>query len=105
MSEELLDEVIGSPRTAAATLSPEHVYANSGHRLLCPTCKSFQRTKIEFVEGPMLRVMCKVCGTYEDFVIDRESGFVPKWFVESRRTFAFLRVTELIGSGGKKDAD
>ena len=103
MSEELLDEYIGSPRMAASALSAEHVYENSGHRLLCPSCKEFQRTSIEFVmPGPLLRVTCKVCKTHTDFVIDRDTGFTPKWFADSHRKFAFKQVAKLLGGKNAK---
>lgn len=102
MSEDILDSYLTKrPGTGAELLTPDEVYANSGHRLLCPKCRKFQRTSIDLLEGPVLRIRCKVCGTTEDFVYMRD-GWTPKWLAERMQDFARRRAYEI--AGGKTDA-
>ena len=72
-------------------LTPEYVKANSGHKLLCWKCRSFQRTSAEWVPGPLLRIRCKVCGTHEDFAVS-EKGFVLKTFREQVSAYTKVHV-------------
>lgn len=95
---DVLDEYLSKPRSSGDSLTPDNVYQNSGHKLLCPTCKKFQRTSIDLIVkgGPILRVRCKVCGTSEDFVPTKD-GWIPKWFDEQIRTFARKRTISILG--------
>ena len=93
---DILDDYAQSPRPRG-TLTAEYVYWNSGHRLLCPKCKKFQRTSADWTDGPVLRVICKVCKTYVDFVVTDE-GLTPKWFDGHIRSFTMARVRGLLKS-------
>ena len=81
-------------------LSQEHIYRNSGHKMLCPTCKSFQRTSATLKaedHAAVLVVMCKSCKTTEEFVYRRGTGFVPRAFLAKVEEFTRRRAREILG--------
>ncbi len=101
MNDDILDDYVTTPRMHG-TLTPEYIYENSGHRLLCGNCKTFRRTSAEWTgSDPMLRITCKTCGSYEDFVVT-ETGLIPKKFADLTRKFSMKRARQILG--GKKDA-
>jgi hypothetical protein len=97
MSDDVLDDYVEPSRQGG--LTPKHVYENSGHKMLCSTCKKFQRTSADWAEGPVLRVTCKVCKTYVDFVVT-DAGLVPKWFDAHVRSFTMGRARGLLQRKG-----
>ncbi len=110
MSDEertVLDEYLEQGKPSANALSSQFVYEHSGHRLFCPKCRDFRRTKVEWQKdqpGIPLRVTCKKCGAHSDFIVYK-TGMVPKWFSDRSRAFArkgaqkFLREEALRGDG------
>jgi len=95
---DVLDDYVESPR-AHGGLTPEYIYSNSGHRLLCKNCKKFQRTSADWVEGPVLRITCKICKTYEDFVVT-EDGLMPEWLKQNVKSFVMSRARKLLRHNG-----
>ena len=92
MSDDGLDQFISPTRDG---ISSQYVYENSGHRLLCPRCKKFQRASADWIEGPTLRIACKVCGAREDFVL-RDTGLVPKSFNSIVQEFTMKRARNIL---------
>ena len=84
--------------------SSQYIYENSGHRMFCPKCQTFRRTKSELQQDlTTLRVTCKKCDAYSDFVLRRD-GLVPKWFADVTRQFAKARAREFLREEAGKDA-
>ena len=92
-----------SPSEENGVITPEHVYENSGHRLLCWGCRDFQRASIDLVVAdkvPFLRITCKTCKTSQEFDVRRDGSFMPKEFAvvfnryAMRRARTFLRGVE-----------
>jgi len=99
-NDNILDRYL-NPKTSNNVLMKKHASENSGHRMFCPDCHSFQRALITFVPGGMLRIQCKVCNKYSDFVIRRE-GYVPEQFGRLVLAYAKARVRGFFGE--KKNA-
>jgi hypothetical protein len=97
---DVLDRAV-SPTRPDSEITKDEVLQHSGHRMLCPKCKMFRRAETTFIPGGMLRIACKVCKTFSDFVI-RKEGFVPKNFDARIRSFAKKRVRDLLGGSHAK---
>jgi len=94
VTTDVLDDYVESSRHGG--LGVKYVYENSGHRMLCWNCKKFQRTSADWIEGPALRVVCKMCKTEVHFVVT-DAGLTPKWFDAHIRAFTMARARALLG--------
>ena len=96
---DVLDDYLSQPRAGTEALTPEAVYANSGHRLLCGKCKVFRRTSITLIavpdETPLMRIRCKKCDHFEDFVPTHD-GWTPKWFADLLHGYMRVRAQEIL---------
>ena len=82
--------------TAAGLLSERFIEKNSGHRLLCRECGEFRRTRAELIASPAaLRITCKSCGAYSDFV-PVAGELMPAAFAKRVRRFTFARFMEVL---------
>jgi RNase P subunit RPR2 len=96
---DIFDEYSAAKRTEEA-FNPEIVVANSGHRLLCRTCRAFQRTSIEPVRRDdghdVLRIKCKTCGASTDFVLRDDASLMPEPWAKRQAAFAKRRMREFL---------
>ena len=101
--EDILDTYLAT----AQRKEPAHLASTggeTGHRLLCPTCRAFQRTQVTYaMDTQTLQVKCKVCDTVEDFALYGNQGFVPRTFLTKMRSFARKRFAEVFVGGGDAD--
>jgi len=103
--DDILDTYLDTVQKTASAGPVAASSKNTGHRLLCPVCRSFQRTVVTYVaESQTLQVKCKACETVEDFVLHGVQGFAPKSFLERMRGFSRKRFVETFLGGRGEDA-
>ena len=93
--------------TTAGNRTLEEVKQKRGammHLLLCPTCKSFQRQKVN-ITGDTATITCSRCSTSDRFVLNEDGRWMAPAFMEAMHAFAMARGKEIIRNyHGEDDA-
>lgn len=96
---DIFDEYSSAKRTEEA-FNPEMITANSGHRLLCRTCRTFRRTGIDTVRRDdghdVVRITCKTCGASTDFVLRDVGTLMPEPWAKRQMVFAKRRTLQFL---------
>lgn len=98
--------IFGGRRMESEGLDPTYVRGHSGRTLFCARCKAFHRTSAELLRREdgvnVLRITCRVCGYYEDFVGRSGGALVPEAWEKAIVRYMQRRAKQALGGGKHK---